>query len=169
MMDVAYDETLAFTPVQRKRKGRPDVAPKLDEAIESHLPKTPVARMTKDLRTIQDGLQQAFTLAGVGVSMFNLYDAMVIHQNAELLAKHWTKVAEQNAAVRKYLLAALQGGTWAGAVMTTLAVLVVIAANHTEIPDEVADMVTAVGVSVPDKELREMPSMMSQNGDGSTT
>src|SRR5689334_1082532 len=97
--DFVFDETLQ--PVAKPRKGRKpraqvsaslDTPPKLDEAIEAHLPKTPTARLTKDLRTIQDGLQQAFTFLGIGVSMVNLYDASVIHENSELLAKHWTKV-----------------------------------------------------------------------------
>lgn len=175
-MPFTFDATdVNPTPKPKGRKAtkpkvtRPDVAPKLDEAIESHLPKTPVARLSKDLRTIQDGLTQAFTFMGIGVSMFNLYDAMVIHENSELLAKHWTKVAEQNPTVRKYLLNALQGGVWAGAITTTIAVLIPIAANHTELPDEVVKATAGIGVSLPDDELKGMASALggSRNGDGS--
>jgi len=175
MADITFDPSNIETrPVSKGRKPRKppvDTPPRLDEAIDSHLPKTPVARMSKDLRTIQDGLQQAFTFLGIGVSMINIYDAMVIHENAELLAKHWTKVAENNATVRKYLLNALQGGVWAGAITTTVAVLIPIAANHTELPEEVVTMVPAIGVSIPDPTLKDTPTGMSfnGNGDGSTT
>lgn len=175
--DITFDPTNIETrPVRKGAKPRAprapklDTPPKLDEAIDSHLPKTPAARVSKDLRTIQDGLQQAFTFLGIGVSLVNLYDAMVIHENSELLAKHWTKVAEQNPTVRKYLLNMLQGGVWAGAITTTLAVLVPIAANHiADIPEEIVTMVPAIGVSIPDSELKAMPSGFSSNGDGSVT
>jgi hypothetical protein len=107
---------------------------------------------------------------GIGVSMFNLYDAMVIHENSELLAKHWTKVAEQNPTVRKYLLNALQGGVWAGAITTTIAVLIPIAANHTELPDEVVKATAGIGVSLPDDDLKGMESPLgSRNGNSSAT
>lgn len=172
--DFVFDDTLVAVPKPRKgRKPKADVAPKLDEAIESHLPKTPTARLTKDLRTIQDGLQQAFTFLGIGVSMVNLYDASVIHENSELLAKHWTKVAEQNPTVRKYLLNLLQGGVWAGAITTSIAVMLPIAANHLpDIPAEVVDMVGTIGVKLPDESLKDMATLregFSPNGDGSST
>jgi len=171
MADITFDASL-IEPTRRSKAKKPksDTPPKLDEAIESHLPKTPAARQTKDLKTIQDGLQQAFTFLGIGVSMINLYDAMVIHENAELLAKHWTKVAENNPTVRKYLLSALQGGVWAGAITTSIAVLIPIAANHTELPDEVVQATTGIGVSLPDASLKEMASVTdgwSSNGNGS--
>ena len=102
--------------------------------------------------------------------MFNLYDAMVVHENSELLAKHWTKVAEQNATVRKYLLATLQGGVWAGAITTSVAVLIPIAANHTEVPEEIVSMTATLGVAVPDENYKQYPSPMqggpAPNGDG---
>jgi hypothetical protein len=177
-MPVTFDNS-NVNPTPSKKKGgkpravKPDTPPKLDEAIESHLPRTPAGRQSKDLKTIQDGLQQAFTFLGIGVSMFNLYDAMVIHENSELLAKHWTKVAEQNPTVRKYLLNALQGGVWAGAITTTIAVVIPIAANHTELPDEVVKATAGIGVSLPDDELKGMASPMSggysANGDSSAT
>lgn len=175
-----FDETLI---AEKPKRGRPakskpktvyttgDTPPKLDEAIEAHLPKTPAARLSKDLRTIQEGLQQAFTFLGIGISMVNLYDAMVIHENAELLAKHWTRVAEQNPVVKKYLLSALQGGVWAGAITTSLAVVVPIVANHMEdIPDEIVGMTKTLGVSIPDSEYKDTPTIgFSSNGDNSTT
>ena len=173
MADIVFDPALieASRP-SKKRKPKADSVPKLDETIDSHLPKTPAARLSKELRTIQDGLQQAFTFLGIGVSMVNLYDAMVIHENSELLAKHWTKVAEQNPTVKKYLLSALQGGVWAGAITTSIAVLIPIAANHTELPDEIVNMTTTIGVSLPENadELKAMASPMqeySENGNGS--
>lgn len=158
---------------RKAKRVKKDTPPKLDEAIQSHLPKTPTARLSKDLRTIQDGLQQAFTFLGIGVSMVNLYDAMVIHENAELLAKHWTNVAEQNATVRRYLLSALQGGVWAGAVTTSIAVILPIAANHmVEIPPEIVQMTTTIGVSIPDNSYKDTAAMMDNfngNGDNSVT
>jgi len=171
-MPFELDMSLVESAPRRKaNKPKADVPPKLDDAIESHLPKTPAARLTKELRTIQDGLQQAFTFLGIGVSMVNLYDAMVIHQNAELLAKHWTKVAEQNPTVKRYLLSALQGGVWAGAITTSIAVLVPIAANHVQdIPEEIVSMTSAIGVSIPEAEYKETPTFIQgNNGDGSTT
>lgn len=172
MEEIIIDPSLLRDrPARGKRKAKVDTPPKLDETIESHLPKTPAARLSKDLKTIQDGLQQAFTFLGIGVSMVNIYDAMVIHENAELLAKHWTKVAEQNPTVKRYLLSALQGGVWAGAITTSIAVLIPIAANHTELPDEIVNMTSAIGVSLPDNadELKAMasPGGFSANGDGS--
>jgi|SRR5215831_15437667 len=173
--DFVYDDTLTAVPkpraARKPKAAKLDTPPRVDEAIESHLPKTPTARLTKDLRTIQDGLQQAFTFLGIGVSMVNLYDAMVIHENSELLAKHWTKVAEQNPTVRKYLLNLLQGGVWAGAITTSIAVIVPIAANHVpDIPAEIVDMVGTIGVKVPDESMKDMSTLregMSPNGDGS--
>jgi len=171
-VDITFDSALIESQPRRGKAKKPktDTPPKLDEAIESNLPKTPAARLTKDLKTIQEGLQQAFTFLGIGVSMINLYDAMVIHENAELLAKHWTKVAEQNPTVKRYLLSALQGGVWAGAITTSIAVLIPIAANHTELPDEVVQATAGIGVSLPDASLKEMASVTdgwSSNGNGS--
>lgn len=170
------DESLIREKPKRTTKpkttyAKGDTPPRLDEAIESHLPKTPAARLSKDLRTIQEGLQQAFTFLGIGVSMVNLYDAMVIHENAELLAKHWTRVAEQNPTVKKYLLSALQGGVWAGALTTTLAVALPILANHMEdIPAEIVGMTKTIGVSIPDNEYKDTPTIgFSANGDNSPT
>jgi len=156
-----------------RRGRRKDTAPKTAQEEVFTLPdiKAPAGKLGKDLRVIEDGLKQAFTFAGMGVSMFNLYDAMVIHENAELLARHWTRVAEQNVAFRNYLLAALQGGTWAGAIGVTVAVCIPIFANHfpDAIPVEMANMSKSVGVTLPDEGLKEvLPMRMSANGDGSS-
>jgi len=173
-VDINFDAALIESQPRRGKAKKPkvDSPPKLDEAIDSHLPKTPTARLSKELKTIQDGLQQAFTFLGIGVSMINLYDAMVIHENSELLAKHWTKVAEQNPTVKRYLLSALQGGVWAGAISTSIAVLIPIAANHTELPDEIVNATATIGVSLPDNSLKDMASVTdgwSENGNGSVT
>lgn len=166
LAEIQFDPSLV-EQVPRRRK---DTAPKLDPSLQSEYPKIPQARQTRELKTIQDGLTQAFGFMGMGLSMVNLYDAMVIHENAELLAKHWTKVAEQNPTVKKYLLNALQGGVWAGAISVSIAVLIPIAANHGTVPDDIVPMTSSLGVVLPDDSYKVTAiEDENLNGDGSTT
>ena len=129
-------------------------------------------RRPADLAQIEDGLTQAFTFVGMGLSMVNLYDALVIQENAEKLAQVWTKVAEQNPKVKAYLLNAMKGGTWAGAISVSVAVTIPILANHGYVPDELTNMAGTI-IKVPDAEMKEAYDKMrleaSSNGDGSAT
>jgi len=142
-------------------KTDPDFVPRPDGLTAKRKP----GRRSADIATIEDGLTQAFGMLGMGLSMVNMYDAMVIHENAELLARHWTKVAEQNPKVKKYLLTALSGGSWLGAISVTAAVLIPIAANHDAVSDELAKMSMTLGVKIPERQ--EVPELSgSSNGNG---
>ena len=149
---IVFNPELIDTPPPRKRK---DAAPKsvpLEDPVDR--PYTPsaagtTARRAKDIKTIEDGLTQAFAMAGLGLSMWNLYDGMVIGENAEKLAQAWTKVAERNPTVKKYLLRMLSGGDWAGAIMITSAVIVPIAANHGLVDNELIGLSRTLGVKLP--------------------
>lgn len=149
-----------------------DRPPKMDK---EYIATKPRGRRPADIATIQDGLEQAFTFLGMGLSMVNMYDAIVIHENAELLAKQWTKVAEQNPKVKKWLLQVMQGGTWAGAISVSFAVTIPILVNHELVPEELNNMAKTV-VRVPDQEVKEVSDRVALerasrngNGDDSTT
>lgn len=149
-------------------KIKTDKPPKLDKEFIATKPK---GRRPADIATIQDGLEQAFTFLGMGLSMVNMYDAMVIHENAELMARQWTKVAEQNPKVKKWLLNMMQGGTWAGAISVTLAVTVPILVNHDLAPEELNRMANNI-ITIPDDEVKQASDRMalqrsSENGNGS--
>ena len=158
---------------QAARKPKEDKPPKADPDYVAKPSGTiagpkPKGRRAADIAAIEDGLVMSFTMLGMGLSMVNLYDAMVIQSNAELLASHWVKVAEQNPKVKKWLLAALQGGSWITAISVTGAVLVPIAVNHDAAPEELLKMSGMMGVTIPE-EPKLIAGSRNGNGDSSAT
>src|SRR5215472_10510920 len=115
-------DTSAARDTSRRTSSRSkkDKAPRLDPMADvPYQPTEPdkVTRRPKGSREIEDGLTQAFVFAGMGMSMVNLYDGMVIGENAQYLAQRWTKVADKNPTVRKWLILFLEGGDWATALV----------------------------------------------------
>lgn len=175
VVDISFDPSLISTPKPRKaRTVKP--SPVEDESFENPGTFVGISEASKpvrkgraagDIRTIEQGLTQAFGMAGLGVSMWNQYDGLVIGLNAEALAKQWSKVAENNPAVKKWLLRVLQGGDMAGAIMVTVGVGVAIAANHDVIDPKVADLTGPIGVKLPSVESAEFIS--NGNGNHSTS
>lgn len=159
-----------LTPKIDSPAAKADKPPKLDKEYIASKPK---GRRPADIAQIQDGLEQAFTFVGMGLSMVNMYDAMVIHDNAELMARHWTKVAEQNPKVKRWFLNMMQGGTWAGAISVSLAVTVPILVNHNLAPEELNNMASTI-IKIPDAEVKEASDRIAlerggENGNSSTT
>jgi hypothetical protein len=137
-----------------RKRTQKDRAPKVDPLSDvPYKPTEPdtLTRRSKDSRVIEEGLTQCFVFTGMGLSMVNLYDGMVIGENATYLAQRWVKVADKNPAVRKWLLLFLEGGDWATALIGTLAVFVPIACNHMpdKVPLDMAEMVKSIGVTLP--------------------
>lgn len=175
MAEVSFDPSLIEVPKPRKPK---TVTPQpVEESFENPTSfvdvkkaATPVkrGRAAGDINTIRQGLTQAFGMAGMGVSMWNTYDGLTIGMNADTLADQWTKVAENNPAVKKWLLKVLKGGDLAGAIMVTLGVAVAIAANHDVVDPKIADLTKPIGVKTPNRD--NVPDLMgSVNGNHSTT
>lgn len=169
---VSFDPSLISTP--KPRKSRP-VTPKvveenfdnptsfLDVKQATEVKKT--GRVASDIKTIEAGLTQVFGMAGLGLSMWNTYDGLTVGMNAEILAKQWTKVAENNPTVKKWLLTMLKGGDLAAAIMATLGVGIAIASNHDIVDPKLADLTKPLGIKTPSREGMEF----SFNGNGSTT
>lgn len=67
----------------------------------------------------------------------NEFDGEVIRDNAESLAENWNKVAQSNAAVKRFLTSMMETGSWSGAIMSTSAVVIPIMQNHGVIPGNI--------------------------------
>jgi hypothetical protein len=153
LADIKFDPTLMAAP-PRRRRTKKDTPPSVDTSASiPYQPADPIVqgRRGKDIVTIERGLTQTFVFIGMGLSMVNLYDGMVIGENAGFLAERWTKLAEKNPTVKKWLLLFLEGGDWAAAIVGTMAVALPIAANHLpdRVPVEMVGMVTTIGVTLP--------------------
>jgi hypothetical protein len=168
--NIVFDVDAMSTPSPRKPRARKSDTPPKDVRFQE--PESEVyrpssldkpGRTPKEIKLIRDGLIQAFAFGGMALSMVNMYDGLVIGENAEKLADAWTKVAERNATFRKYLLKALSGGDLVGALMVTAAVLVPIAANHGLVDDDLVNLAATTGVKVP-----ILLPAGSENGDGSS-
>lgn len=168
---ISFDPNLISEPKPRKSK---TVTPTPVEEnfdnpasfVDVQKAATPVkrGRSAADINTIKQGLTQAFGMAGMGVSMWNTYDGLTIGMNADTLAEQWAKVAENNPAVKKWLLRVLKGGDLAGAIMVTLGVAVAIAANHDVVDPKIADLTKPIGVKTPSKDVE--PLIGHTNGNG---
>lgn len=170
VVPISFDPNLIDAPKARKAKDKSPREVPLEPPSE--LPYKPQAvagstskRQTKDSKVIEDGLTRAIAMMGIALSMLNLFDGMVIGENADLLAKSWTKVAENNASVRNALLWFLSGGDIVSALMVTTAVAIPIAANHGMVEADLTDLAKMAGVKIPvlDEEA------VGNNGNGSTT
>jgi hypothetical protein len=87
---------------------------------------------------LQKQLEDLFL--GIGLmtgGAINEFDGEVIRDNAEALAENWNKVAQSNAAVKRFLTSMMETGAWSGAIMTTAAVAIPIMQNHGVIPGNI--------------------------------
>lgn len=100
-----------------------------------------------DTKLIEEGLEQLFA---AGAMVFQVrgdsFCAEHMLTNANVPARAWAKLAEQNETVARILEAFVTGGQWTEVLMSTAAFVVPILAHHGRAPKEVSAF---FGVQVP--------------------
>lgn len=143
-------ERLAAEPEQAAPDTSSDRPPRAAGASSTTTPRKPAnPRTAASITRIRAGLVMTFTMAGMGVSVYDGWDGQVIALNAERLADAWCELAEQNPRVRKALERMLEGSAWGGAIGTTAAVAVPIAVRHGMLPPSLLQSVEGMGVELP--------------------
>lgn len=111
------------------------------------------------IKTIEDGLNQQFTILGTVVMVANAYDGTCIIQGAPKLSAALAQLCERNPKVRKNIERMLAGGMYGEVVIAAALIAVPIMANHDLLPPQIKAM---YGQAIPsDDEPREEDSFVA--------
>lgn len=130
-----------YTP--RTPRKETNTEPNIPEDIPPVREETPRARTTsadvpgKPIKVLQNRLERFFVgMALPFAAAGDMQCAKVLIDRGPVVAEAWANLAAESPAVKKVLESLLKGGAWAGAISSTLALVVPIAAHHgAPIPD----------------------------------
>ena len=101
------------------------------------------------IKTIEDGLNQQFTILGTVVSVANQYDGRCILEGTPKLSAAIAQLCERNPKVRKNIERMLAGGMYGEVVIAAALIAVPIMANHDLLPPQIKAM---YGQAIPEDE-----------------
>lgn len=81
----------------------------------------------------KDAITQLYVYSAMAVMQFRPLTARTMADNAERCAEAWVELAKKNDAVRRAILALIEGGAWSGVFLAHAPILL------TLIPDNIAD------------------------------
>lgn len=117
-------------PPRRRRNAQ---EPPTGDPPPTSAPKPPPRASSpgKPIRGLQARLEQFFVAMGLPFAAAgDMHCAMVFAQRGPAVAEAWSNLAAESPAVKRTLEALLTGGAWAGAISSTVALVVPIAAHH---------------------------------------
>lgn len=142
-------ERTSYTP-RKARAGTATAEPNTEATTERSMPedKPPVRERVqprataadvpgKPIKVLQNRLERFFVgMALPFAAAGDMQCAKVLIDRGPVVAEAWANLAAESPAVKKVLESLLKGGAWAGAISSTLALVVPIAAHHgAPIPD----------------------------------
>jgi len=97
----------------------------------------PTIRRTKPGELTQP-ITQFYVLLGLGIAPFAPFTSATIGNNAEQCAQAWDKLAQENDAVRRVLLAMIETGAWAGLVAAHTPIAIAVMMETGRMPERFA-------------------------------
>ena len=127
-----------------------------DTAPKRGRPKGSTNRSTMSVKSIEEGLNQQFTILGTVVSMANAYDGRVILEGTPQLSKALADLCDKNPKVKRNIERMLAGGTYGEVLIAAGLIAVPIMANHGLMPPSIASL---YGQAIPpqEEEVAEAP------------
>lgn len=104
---------------------------------------------TMSIRSIEEGLNQQFTLVGTVIFAMNEYDGKTILQGSPQLAKSLASLCDKNPKVKRNIERMLAGGTYGEVIIAASMIAVPIMANHNLMPPAIKQM---YGQAIPEEE-----------------
>lgn len=133
------------SPRRRRSNTPPDDRPPMpeDTTPKQEQEKPPPSPGKPASKVLQQKLTQFFvSLALPFAAAGDTHCAGILIQRGPVVAEAWANLAAESPAVKKTLEGLLKGGAWAGAISSTMAIVVPIAAHHgAPIPDFISPIV----------------------------
>lgn len=124
-------------PLEYSGRGRHPTQCKRGEGCKADAPRlsTNARRGAQaDIDRIKENMESLYVMIGMGVSVFDQHDGLVIGSNASKLADSWATLAANDPKARKALLRFMSGSSWAGVFAAHAMVALPIAQHHGMIP-----------------------------------